>query len=294
MFLLLILCVIILGLSGIYKFLRKNDLYWEIRGVPHNKPNFLVGSMLNVIFMKTSFSNWMIKICEEHKDEPFFGIWSLIEPCLVVQSPELVKNVLVKDFNYFTDRGLHYAPHLDPIGTGGLMFVPNPEWKLMRNKMSSIFTLSKVRRSFEMLSSNGIKLNGHIKTLPLDKPYNVNDFSRAYVVQCMVDFLFGLDAQCFNGAKNEFTQLSIDIFSVTLKTAFRHGCYFLFENLVEIFKIPFLTKDMSDKFRSSICFSLAEREKSHNYRGDFIDALLEIKKEETRTGNILFREYCIL
>lgn len=48
-------------------------------------------------------------------DEPVIGIFSLFQPQLIVRDPELIRNVLVKDFAHFSDRGVYVDEKNDPI-----------------------------------------------------------------------------------------------------------------------------------------------------------------------------------
>jgi len=54
------------------------------------------------------------QIYEEHSDKPYVGIFSFDKPILLIRDAELVKNILVKDFQYFIDRVISFDEKLDP------------------------------------------------------------------------------------------------------------------------------------------------------------------------------------
>jgi len=49
------------------------------------------------------------------KGEPYFGAWIFFRPTLVVRDPELIKNIFVKDFMSFHDRGIYVNEKDDPL-----------------------------------------------------------------------------------------------------------------------------------------------------------------------------------
>jgi hypothetical protein len=48
-------------------------------------------------------------------DTPYVGIYILNQPTLMVRSPELLKKILVKDFDKFVDRKVALNESVDPI-----------------------------------------------------------------------------------------------------------------------------------------------------------------------------------
>jgi cytochrome P450 family 9 len=50
------------------------------------------------------------------KGERIYGTYLVTEPCLVIKDPDLIKQVLVKDFNHFVDR----------MGDNGKLFLGGP------------------------------------------------------------------------------------------------------------------------------------------------------------------------
>jgi hypothetical protein len=51
---------------------------------------------------------------EEHKEKPCVGIFLFDKPSSLIRDLELVKDILVKDAQYFTDRINSFDGKLDP------------------------------------------------------------------------------------------------------------------------------------------------------------------------------------
>lgn len=49
------------------------------------------------------------------KDEPFFGLNFFNEPVLLIRDPELIKEVLIKEFSTFHDRGFLFNTEREPL-----------------------------------------------------------------------------------------------------------------------------------------------------------------------------------
>lgn len=111
----LVILLLVAAVTGFYFFLRNKLNFWKIRGVPHDEPSFVLGNLdgvgqsvhlaikLQVIYEKYKIGN---KIC---------GFFLLQSPRLIVIDPELIKNIIVKDFSNFADRGIYHDPENDVL-----------------------------------------------------------------------------------------------------------------------------------------------------------------------------------
>lgn len=68
----------------------------------------------------------------------------------MVNDPELIKKILVKDFHHFANRYVGSDTH-DPIGYYNLFMVANPLWKNIRGKMSPFFSSGKLKTMYYLL-----------------------------------------------------------------------------------------------------------------------------------------------
>lgn len=49
------------------------------------------------------------------KEHKFAGFYSMLKPTVTLIDLDLIKNVLIKDFNNFVDRGVYYNEDSDPV-----------------------------------------------------------------------------------------------------------------------------------------------------------------------------------
>lgn len=122
-----------------YLYARRTYSYWERKGFTyHPGINYVFGHFKTSFTQKENLGVTLSRIYNSTK-EPFIGIYSIFRPILMVRDTELVRNILIKDFNYFTDRGVHCNEEYDPL-SGHLFALPGQRWKNLRNKLSPTFT----------------------------------------------------------------------------------------------------------------------------------------------------------
>lgn len=97
----------------LYIYFQKQYKYWDERKVPHAKPVFPFGNLVGL--NKYSTGDIYKNIYDEGKYERFYGFWQGHRPTLMINDPDLIKNVLVGDFMSFHDHGLYCNEKDDPL-----------------------------------------------------------------------------------------------------------------------------------------------------------------------------------
>uniref|UniRef100_A0A1B0CD19 Cytochrome n=1 Tax=Lutzomyia longipalpis TaxID=7200 RepID=A0A1B0CD19_LUTLO len=80
--------------------------YWRVRGVPYIAGFPFIGALRGVVFFQKSVTELFLQLYNdaETKNEPIVGFYFFHKPSLLIRDPELIKRILVKDFNNFPDR----------------------------------------------------------------------------------------------------------------------------------------------------------------------------------------------
>ena len=99
---------IILGLSAfftlIYWYMTLKFDYWTKKGVYQIKPSFPFGTFSSLFTLNKHINDEMKEAGEETKDMPYYGAYFLRSPIFMLKDPELVKTIMVKDFDAFVNR----------------------------------------------------------------------------------------------------------------------------------------------------------------------------------------------
>lgn len=153
MFLTTALFVIVAALSAVYLWFQRSHSYWRRKGLPYVQPAPILGNTLALFKQENSFGMHLSDIYSDPrmKDEAVVGIYVVNKPALIIREPELIKSVLIKDFNRFSNRYGRCDPHGDPLASNNLFFVRNPQWKEIRTKLTPVFTSGKVKQMYPLM-----------------------------------------------------------------------------------------------------------------------------------------------
>lgn len=110
------LILILIGFATVlFYYLHQKMNYWKRRGVPNLKPSYLLGNLDGVgekIHATINLQNMYEHFKDNHK---FCGFYLLQTPRLLLIDLDVIKNVLIRDFHNFTDRGIFHDEENDPL-----------------------------------------------------------------------------------------------------------------------------------------------------------------------------------
>lgn len=155
------------AIIGIYLYFTRNFNYWKKRGVKEVKPTAFFGNFGPCLLAQKSIMDVYDGMYKIGVNEPYIGYYVLDKPHLLLRDPELIKHVLIKDFNYFSNRNATSVPS-DIIGNMNLFVVKNPEWKYIRQKLSPIFTSGRLKKMFELMLTIEKDFGVYLESLKLE------------------------------------------------------------------------------------------------------------------------------
>lgn len=157
------LTILALVLTIIYFYLKSTFNYWKKRGVAYTEPNWLFGNFYDAITFKKNITSFF---CEQYNktDEKVFGLYIFQRPFLLLRDPELIKHVLVKDFNNFIPRTSADVKS-DEIGRHNMFSMKSVSgWRYIRSKLSPFFSSGKMKNMFGLLDQIGDQLTQQVKS----------------------------------------------------------------------------------------------------------------------------------
>uniref|UniRef100_A0A182PYV8 Uncharacterized protein n=1 Tax=Anopheles epiroticus TaxID=199890 RepID=A0A182PYV8_9DIPT len=124
---------------------RKKYSFWRELGIPFVPAGFPLGNIQHT-------SHQMLDLYKELKGKhPIGGVFQFTEPVAMITDPEMIKNVLVRDFRHFYDRGGYADGTHDPL-SGHMLNSESDRWRVLRHGSSPIFSTGRLRAFFpEML-----------------------------------------------------------------------------------------------------------------------------------------------
>lgn len=100
-----ILCGIAAVILACYYYFTSTFDFWKSRNVRGPRPIPVFGNFKDVTFNKTTAYDCLAKAYNDYKDEKMYGMFGRTTPLLILKDPDLIKDVLIKDFSIFANRG---------------------------------------------------------------------------------------------------------------------------------------------------------------------------------------------
>lgn len=133
-------------------YFKKCYTYWSDRGVHCIPPELPFGNMKEIVLQKINFGLSMAEVYTRFKSLRlrYGGFYFMASPIFVPIDPELIKSIMVKDFNTFTDHGNYTNEEVDPM-SGNLFSLRGNKWRNIRAKITPTLTPGKMKMMFQTL-----------------------------------------------------------------------------------------------------------------------------------------------
>lgn len=280
--------VVALLLAITYLFWRRMN-YWQERGIPHDKPSYLYGSFYGITKLY-GFSQILRSMYQRYKGTgPFCGYYFFQRPAVMVLDTELVKNILIKDFSNFSDRGLFHNEKDDPL-TGHLFFVDGKKWRLLHGKLSSTFSECKVRGMIPCVRDIGQQM---ISTLDRLIKHNANvevkELMGRYTTDVIGKCALGIECNSLANPNAECRAIGRRIFTDRRHGLLVSGLIQGFPKLARKLHMGIIHPDIEKFFIRLVRENVEYREKYNVHGNDFMELLMELNK----SGKLRFRKVII-
>ncbi|XP_058055542.1 cytochrome P450 6d3-like [Anopheles bellator] len=266
--------------------------YWDRHGIANIKPQIPFGNLQTVVEKKESFGIAINNLYHRTQDR-LVGVYLFYRPALLIRDPHLAKRIMVNDFASFYDRGIYCNEHREPL-SAHLFALPGQQWKSMRSKLTPIFTSGQLRNMFPTFLDVGKRLDECLQPLAASKKIvDVRDISSRYVLDVIASVFFGLDTNCLGNPDDQFREALIEFNSGTFLQNIRTAGIGICPGLLKWTGINGLPPVMSKFVMDVITEQISYRERNHTSRKDFIQLLIDLRREEGKnSGNSLTIEQC--
>lgn len=266
------------GFLYLYIQAKKKYKYWKKKNVTQPDPTFPWGNCQG-IGRTTCIGRILTKLYEKYKKEKFIGIYVFWKPFWVVNDLDLVKNVFVKDFNHFHDRGFRLDEELEPL-SAHLFSMNGQEWRNLRIKLTPTFTSGKMKMMFPIMVNVGEEMKK-----VLDEPASgdgiieVKDILARYTTDVISSCAFGLDVSSLKNPDSEFRRIYISFTKPTVIQKFARLLIVTAPKILSFFKMRVIPKSVTEFFINTVKDTMNYREENNVKRNDFMDLLIQLKNK---------------
>ncbi|KAJ8911310.1 hypothetical protein NQ315_017004 [Exocentrus adspersus] len=297
-----ILLVVVTSLLVTWAYVRYSYGYWKRRNVPYLEPKFPFGNSNSLIPKGIAIGILSKEFYNRFKTmgrDMVGGVYIGIEPKLVVLNPDLIRDILVKDFQSFTDRGV-YQSESDPISVN-IFAQPGAEWRAARTKLTTVFTSAKMKAMCLLMleCSEGLKealekfaqqktdvdmlevagcfttdVIGVYVCFSLTKP-----LTKQFVGSCA----FGISCNSFKHPDAEFRRMGCKLFTeFSFMDRLNLFLSIYAPNFSQKIGVRSVQKDVSKFFFRTIKDTVDYREKNNVQRNDLLQLLIDMKNSEVQ------------
>ncbi|XP_003704279.2 putative cytochrome P450 6a23 [Megachile rotundata] len=283
-----ILIAIVAVLFSVYLYVSYTAItqFWRKLNVPGPKPNVVFGNLKGFITQKKSVSDIIKELYEAYKHEPVFGIFQARTPILVINDLDLAKDVLIKDFSLFVNRGIPYFEKVEPLGQH-LFLLEAERWRPLRVNLSPVFTSGKLKEMFPLIVDCSKHLEKYLDTVASKgEPIECRELAAKFTTDVIGNCAFGIDMNALEDDDSEFRKMGRKIFVPSFKTTMRN---LLRQTSPSLYKIigHKLQPEGVDNFFTKVVVDTIKYRKSNNVsRPDFINMLMELKEHPEKLHNV--------
>ncbi|CAH1400038.1 unnamed protein product [Nezara viridula] len=279
MFTATILAIIILWL--IYKYWISNYKYFEEKGIPSIPGRFPFGSDMDMTLMRKFQGDLFLEMFKKFPSSPYFGLYLMRKPTLIIKDPEYVQVVLVKEFSSFKDRLLIKVPESDTLSQH-LINLEGDKWKALRNKLSPTFTSGRMKAMFPLFLKTSEAFDSLLES-HVNSVIDVKDLATRYTTDILCSCAFGLDTNVMQEKDSELIQLGKNILNINLRLMVAFLITTTFPKLAEIFQIRCTPEKKESQLLvyNLVKKTVEQREENNIRRKDFLDLLIQLKNKGT-------------
>uniref|UniRef100_A0A182J4W3 Uncharacterized protein n=1 Tax=Anopheles atroparvus TaxID=41427 RepID=A0A182J4W3_ANOAO len=266
--------------SVVYWFLGRRHNYWKDRGVPYApNPHLFYGHIKGQSYTKHG-SEINQKLYQHFKERglPYGGISLFVMPSLIVVDPELVKTILVKDFNVFHDRGTFHNTKDDPL-SGNLFGMEGNPWRLLRQKLTPTFTTGRMKQMFGTIWDVARQLEQYMEENHGQPEVEMKDVLGRFTTDVIGTCAFGIECNSLKEPQSEFRKYGLKAFELKPVTLTKFFFASTYPNVARKLGTRITLPDVEDFFLNIVRETVDFREKNNVQRNDFMNLLLQIKNK---------------
>ncbi|CAD1475072.1 unnamed protein product, partial [Heterotrigona itama] len=271
-----VLCGLVALFLVLYYFLQSST-FWEKKNIPGPKPFFIFGNFFPMVIGRTSLGDQMAKFYKQYKHEPVFGLYLRADNVLVINDPDLIKTVLIKDFSKFAYRGIHINEKTEPLSQH--MFSLEPErWRPLRTRLSPIFTSGKLKGMFSLILDCSNTLEKYMETLVSEREcIEVREVAARFTTDVIASCAFGVETNAMSKAQSRFREIGKEFFGPGLKQVLKHRFREGFPRFYTLLGYVLPKDDTTIFFTNAVMDMIEHRRKNNIVRPDFINTLMDLQ-----------------
>ncbi|KAK5644734.1 hypothetical protein RI129_006034 [Pyrocoelia pectoralis] len=256
---------------------KRMNGYWKRKEVFTFNPILCFGNAKDVILQRKCLGVNVKEFYDNLKmsGQRFGGYYLLIKPVLVISDLDLVNTVLIKDFDYFSDRPLYVNE--DDLLSANIVALKGKKWKKLKSLLNPAFALRKLQMSFNILFRCCEKVEIEVREMvQQSKAIDILDVITRLNLDIIGTSAFGVDLDSAELQKYGRGFLHAQ----SVKTSLIQILAMLFPEVVNVLKFKVYSEEITEYFVNFVKQVMQYRKDNNIVRNDFMQSLLQLMNGE--------------
>ncbi|XP_014208466.1 cytochrome P450 9e2-like [Copidosoma floridanum] len=262
--------------------LIRQHTYWKSRKLLHVGFPPIINMNTALFFRQRSFPEHSKFLHSLHPNAKYYGTFDFNTPAIVVKDPELIRDIFIKNFEYFPDHRSFVTEEMDPIVGRNVFSLKGQRWKDVRSTLSPSFTANKMKFMFQLVSECSREFVQYFVNNP-DSAKNVEakDAFTRYTNDVIATAAFGIQVNSMRDRENEFYVYGKDATSFgTVCRLIKFMLFRAFPNVMRMSGEKFLSRSTDRFFKQLVTNTVKTREEKGIVRPDMIHLLMQAKDKK--------------
>lgn len=271
----IVLVITVFVLLYLYATRKKN--YWKNQNVVYEKLSLIFGPASRILFHPLHETDEK----RYKKHGKLFGIFEGGKPSLVVAEPDLVKLILVKDFQALPNR--RPIKLFDPLLDNMMNIAQVEQWRKIRPSASPAFSTGKLRKMNALIEDCAKVTAEHLKKAAKNnEDVDIKQFYGHYSLDVIARCAFGTRLDSHTDVTNEFVTRARKAFSgvITLPMIL----FALFPAIFNWLKIKPFNSDTFVYFKNVCQNIIKNRQQESNRQEDFLQLMMDAQQTGIATA----------
>ncbi|KAJ8711474.1 hypothetical protein PYW07_008716 [Mythimna separata] len=272
----------------LYLISKRKFGYWKLKNVPYSEPLPLLGNYGRYILQREYPGQVIQKLCQKFIDQPYFGAFYGTEPVLVVQSPDIIKHILTKDFYYVNGREATKYSESEVV-TQVLFFSGGDRWKIVRQNLTPLFSSSKMKNMYHLIENCSFVFEDMLDyESKISNVLDMRQISMRYTMDCICSAAFGVESNTMGPEENNpFRYMGHEIFEASKYRAFKLIFRAVWPAIFYKVGLQIFPPSIDQFFSKLLKGVFESRGYEPSSRNDFVDLVLNLKKQDSITGDCI-------
>lgn len=198
----------------------------------------------------------------------------------VLADADAIKQITIKDFDSFVNHDKSFNEEVDKLSGKMLFTLVDESWRHMRNILSPIFTSSKMKMMYGILSECANEFVEYHEEKAKSGKVIVNCIETypRYTVDGISTAVLGFKGDCIKNEDSDLYKFAMKMRRQNFAQSVKLFVFILWRWLYVKLRLQLTTREMYDFFFNSIIKVMNERERTGIFRPDVVQLLLQARK----------------